>query len=103
MMARLLHRIARWLGFVPLEHVAEYVDMDALFTALAVTDEERAQAMRAVTIFAKAGMMPTEEAAAALVQAVIRSSTTYEEWVAASEENRRELARLAREAEASRG
>lgn len=103
MIARLLRRVARALGFVPVEEVAEYVDMDTLFTALAVSDEERAEALRAVSVFAKAGMMPTEEAAAALVRAVLRSSSTYEEWVAASEKNRRELARIARELEASRG
>lgn len=103
MIARLLRRVARALGFVPVEEVAEYSDMETLFTALGVTDEERADALRAVSVFAKAGMMPTEEAAAALVQAVLRSSTTYGEWVSASEENRRELARLTREAEAFHG
>lgn len=103
MITRLLRRIARSLGFVPVEEVAEYSEMDALFTALAVTDEERAQALRAISVFAKAGMIPSEEAAASIARAMLRSLTTYEEWVAASEENRRELARLAQESENRRG
>lgn len=89
MIDRLMRRVARWFGFIPAEDVAEYAEMDALFIALGVDDEARTRAIRAASLLAKAGMIPSDEAAEALVRAMVAATPSATEWSAESEACRR--------------
>lgn len=89
MMGQLTRCIARWFGFIPIEDVAEYAEMDALFIALGVDDADRTRAIRAASLLGKAGMIPSEEAAEALVRAMVAVTPSYREWVEDWESRRR--------------